>query len=684
MKHIRSLVAVSSLVLFAGGCFDEQINPHITSGSSAANGFGGTGSGAAGGNGSGGVGGDGGAGGAPTTPLLGGAACDPLVPTQCGFPFPSNVYLVDDASTHSHKRVAFAETTLPVHGKTMAPIPASLVADSDGFSPGQAPITHLPGATILGLPTQHDIDTSLSSESPTILLDADTGELVPHFAELDMTATSDDDRTFIIRPVVRLKDAHRYIVAIRHVVDASGVELEPSPVFAALRDGTENAEPSVGLRRDLYADIFDKLDAAGIDKADLQLAWDYSTASRENNTEKMVFMRDDALADVGSHGPHYVIDTITDDPNPEIARRIEGHMTVPLYLDSPDPGGSLVLGANGMPEKQGTADYPFIVQIPHSATTGTPGGIVQNGHGLLGSRHEGENGYLATLANRGNFVTIAVDMIGMAEDDEVTAISAILNDPLTFRPFVDRQLQGMTNQLLAMRMMMGDFANDEAVKFNGVSAIDTTQHFYRGDSQGGIFGGTYMALSTDVARGLLGEPGAPYNLLLNRSVDFQSFFDLLAARYTSHRDLQLVLGVLQMLWDRVEPDGYLPYMTAGNLPNTPPHRVLIHSAIGDHQVTPLGAYFVARTVGAVALTPAPRPIWGIEEVSGAASGSAIVEYDYGALVPPLPDTNAPTTAPDDTDPHDWVREEPSAMDQSAHFFTTGEIIPFCVGTCDPN
>jgi hypothetical protein len=38
------------------------------------------------------------------------AACDPLVPTQCGFPFPSDFWLVDDASARSSgQRVAFVE-----------------------------------------------------------------------------------------------------------------------------------------------------------------------------------------------------------------------------------------------------------------------------------------------------------------------------------------------------------------------------------------------------------------------------------------------------------------------------------------------------------------------------------------------------------------------------------------------
>jgi hypothetical protein len=46
------------------------------------------------------------------------------------------------------------------------------------------------------------------------------------------------------------------------------------------------------------------------------------------------------------------------------------------------------------------------------------------------------------------------------------------------------------------------------------SAIDTatTEYSYFGNSEGGIFGGVYMALSTQVERGLLGVSGAQYSL----------------------------------------------------------------------------------------------------------------------------------------------------------------------------
>ncbi len=658
----RALLLLVMLVsAAAGGCTDDSNPAASTGGTSGSGGQGAGGAGGAGGSGAGG--------------LLAGADCDPLVPSHCGFPFPSNVYLAEDATG---RHVAFGATTLPTLNKEH--LDPALWADSDGFSPGQAPLTELPGATVTGLPTQDSIDLSLTTGSPTVLLDADTGELVPHFAELDMSGADDADRAFMIRPVVRLKDETRYIVAIRHVVDAGGATLEPSPVFRALRDGTDHEDPSVERRRALYDDIFGKLEAAGIPRTDLQIAWDYTTASRENNTRWLLHMRDDALATVGEEGPEYVIDQIEEDPNPFIKRRIHGRMTVPLYLDQTDPGAKLVFGPDGLPQQNGTAQFEFLVHIPNSATV-TPGALLQNGHGLLGDKAEGQNGYLAELADTKGYVAFSVDLVGMADEDEDLVMDAILKDAGLFRPFIDRQHQGVLNSLLAMRMMKGRFWKDPAVQFNGQSAIDPTRCYYRGDSQGGIFGVTYMALTTDVTRGLLGEPGLPYNLLLNRSVDFGPFFFLLQVKYPSHRDQQIVLGLVQMLWDRTEPDGYAPYITKDMLPGTPAHEVLLHVAIGDYQVTPLGAHILARAVGAKNVSPVNRSIWGIEEAAPPFTGSGMMEFSFG--LPEAPKTNTPPQGPEADDPHDKVRVLPAAMEQTDRFFDDSTVVSTCQGPCDP-
>ncbi len=158
-----------------------------------------------------------------------------------------------------------------------------------------------------------------------------------------------------------------------------------------------------------------------------------------------------------------------------------------------------------------------------------------------------------------------------------------------------------------------------------------------------------MSVSTDVTRGVLGEPGAPYSLILNRSADFGPFFIVLPAVYGTGREIQFFLGLVQMLWDRTEPDGYVPYIVNNNLPGTPAHRVLIHDNIGDYQVTPLGAHFIARTIGAQNLAPTNREVYGIPDAPSPIDGSAMVEWSLGppprpgdqhAALRPLPDQRA--------------------------------------------
>ncbi|MEO7092848.1 MAG: hypothetical protein ABI175_06325, partial [Polyangiales bacterium] len=596
----------------------------------------------------------------------------------CGFPFPSNYNTVVDAKTKTGIRVAFKKEVLPKHNDE--PTDPAAWADLDGFSATGNLTTSLPGATITGLPTQDTIDLSLGATSPTVLIDATTGERIPHWAELDESAKDFDEKAVIIRPVVRLKDGRRYIVAIRDVVDEAGKPLPASPAFVALRDGGNFDHPSIEARRALYADIFAKLGTAGVDKGKLQLAWDFTTGSRENHTDWMLKMRDESLTVVGAEGPKYRITENTTDPSPKIARRITGMMTVPLYLDKPEVGGKLVFGPDGLPKQNGTAEFEFVVWIPHAATKGTPGALLQNGHGLLGSKFEGGDGYLADIAERTNMVAFSVDLIGMDHDDRGGVSDTVVGDIGKFRDIVGRQHQGLLNELLAMRMMMGGFAKDEAVMFDGKSAIDPTLRFYRGDSQGGIFGGTYMSITTDVTRGLLSVPGAPYSLLLNRSADFGPFFFLLGTVYETSLDTQIVLGLVQMLWDKTDPGGYMAYLADDTLPGTPKHQILIHPAIGDHQVTPLGAEWMARAVGAKRITPAVRPIWGVPNAVAPFEGSAIVEFDFG--LPEAPKTNVPPTKGED--PHELPRRQLPAIDQANAFFREGVVKQFCSGACDPD
>jgi hypothetical protein len=107
--------------------------------------------------------------------------------------------------------------------------------------------------------------------------------------------------------------------------------------------------------------------------------------------------------------------------------------------------------------------------------------------------------------------------------------------------------------------------------------------------------------------------------------------------------------------------------------------VLLQIAIGDHQVTTLGAHVMARAIGAPNLVPANREVWGLETAQGSAEGVGMIEYDFG--LPPEPIENVPME--EGEDPHGLVRRLPASVQTRAQFLANGTIETFCDGPCDP-
>jgi hypothetical protein len=277
--------------------------------------------------------------------------------------------------------------------------------------------------------------------------------------------------------------------------------------------------------------------------------------------------------------------------------------------------------------------------------------------------------------------------MGMANDDVGNAISILL-DLSKFPSFPDRQQQGILNQLFLARLMIHPqgFVSDAA--FQDASAnpvIDTSTVFFDGNSQGGIFGGTVMAVAQDITRGVLGVPGMNYSTLLTRSVDFDAYSALLYPSYTNELQRPLLLALIQMLWDRSEPNGYARHIKTDLLPNTPSHDVLLHLAFGDHQVANVTTEVEIRTIGGHVHQPAIAPgrhsdvdpYFAIPAIPGYPfDGSALIVWDSGAPTPPI--ENVPNRM--GTDPHSDPRKDVDARVQKSEFLKTGGmVVDVCSG-----
>ena len=216
--------------------------------------------------------------------------------------------------------------------------------------------------------------------------------------------------------------------------------------------------------------------------------------------------------------------------------------------------------------------------------------------------------------------------------------------------------------------------------------INTSKLYYNGNSQGGILGGALTAISPDFTRASLGVPAMGYSTLLTRSIDFETYSQILYPSYPNELSRPLALSLIQMLWDRSEANGYAHRMTDNPLPGTPQHEVLMNIAFGDHQVTTWQADVQARTIGASIHTPVVYDGrwpgvdvgWGIPTISSYPfSDSAIVYWDGGPVradpgnpgevlgTDPPPLTNTPNTSGED--PHGLPRATPEEQQMVSDF-----------------
>jgi hypothetical protein len=232
----------------------------------------------------------------------------------------------------------------------------------------------------------------------------------------------------------------------------------------------------------------------------------------------------------------------------------------------------------------------------------------------------------------------------------------------------------------------------------------TVRSFYTcSNSNGGIYGSLYLAVSTDVVRGTSGVAGAPYSQLLPRSHDFDVLFDLIKTRYKNPADRISLLAIIGERWSRLEPSAYARTISVEPLPNTPTHTILLQSGLGDAQVSIFGVQTLARSVGSLApnsggkiQTWETNPVEGNETLSDLgfsliADDAVLSGVGYNAIstfgfvgVPVVPFINNPANA--STDTHGLTRLAPQVQAQHQRFLLTGEIANPCPGMpqgCNP-
>jgi hypothetical protein len=614
------------------------------------------------------------------------AACDPLDARQCLLPFPSDALTVADDASPTGRRVAFPADELPTNSAGIGIDPTAWNRN-DGFSANSPLLTWIddldPEAS--QLPVWTDLASSMAAGASAVLVDTTSGDRIPLWAEVDVDSTAGAGQLLVVRPAISLAPATTYAVGLRNLVTTAGSPVEPSPMFRVYRDGLATDIAEVEARRDEFESTFDALVASGAVRDDLQFAWSFTTASVANTTDAILHMRDETLAGLGTATPEFEITSVTENPEPGLARLVEGTYSVPNWMTGDGgPGTALNRGAVGLPEINGVVQAPFACEIADSVWKGTgPAHAVMYGHGLLGSHLEVDAGNIVAMSNEHDALYCATKWAGFSEDDIPTAISA-LQDLTNFQTFVDRMSQGLINQLVLGRLMLADnglVIEPEFTRPDGSAMLDNSEVYFDGNSQGGIMGMALAAISTDLRRAALGVVGMNYSTLLPRSVDFDEFETILVPAYPDPVDRAIGLAAIQMLWDPAEGAGYVRHLVADPLAGTPPKDVLMHVAFGDWQVSELTAMVAARTMG----IPIHRPVsadgrsreidpgWGLDTLDDADATSALIIWDSGSDPIPI-DAVPPSTS---RDPHGDPRNDPEARRQKAAFLFDGELIDVC-------
>jgi hypothetical protein len=620
------------------------------------------------------------------------ATCNGVPKKSCLLPFPNDfAQTKKDRTTPTGRRVNFATSAMPKN-KDGKPIDPREWNRNDGFSPGQPIIVHIPS-----LKTQADFDRSKivpdndlaqykAKNQPLLLLDEKTGKRQIVWGELDaFDGVSDASRNLIIHPAKNLVPGRRYVVVLRRLRDRA---------------------PS-GLRKTWSKDLVKALGKAKVKASTVYLAWDFTVASDKSLTARLLKIRDDAFRQLGDtnladgkiqgRAPSFTITSVTDftpAENAKIARKISGTFSVPCYLNQPGcPPGSRFHYSSAKKDALPTQtasnvdQAPFQCNIPRAAFT-APSHIALYGHGLLGDGTQIDEDNIQDMSAEHDFTFCATDWQGMSKLDIPNAIN-LLGEFSSFPSLADRLQQGIVNTLYLGRLLahpQGFAANAAFQGAGGQALLDTSNLYFDSNSQGAIVGGLATAVAPDWTRGVLGVATMDYALLLPRSVDFDTYVLPMAIAYPDEGTRQIILSLAQMLWDRGETNGWAYHVTSRPPKNSPKHTVLLHVAVGDHQVANVASDIEARTIGASAYRPAvgagrsfdKTPLYGIPTIrSFPFRGSAIVYWDGGPQTPPAPTVNLPNRA--GADPHSFPRKTPSARQQKADFLLNGVVNNVCGG-----
>jgi len=651
--------------------------------------------------------------------------CEILNDVECMLPYPSSQYLKADDTTGTGWRVAFPAQGMPVsNGTALLPDPYSVL---DGFSPGVQILMHFPddidlsesNAAHLRAEVRAIDERSLEGDSPTLLIDADTGEQILHFMELDARTTHDSGRQILfLRPGRTLSPGHRYIVAVRNLLQPDGSAVNAESVFAALRDNRPSSITAVEDKRSSMESIFDQLESTGVERSELILAFDFIVGSDDRLTRDILSMRDQSflwLQDKEASGQQsFTVDAMIEYSCEDggTFRDIQGTFKVPLFLDS-DPVlanrevGFIQYGEDGLPTYQDVMAARYTVLIPCASLAGDE--VIRPAiytHGSFSDYREvvsvteiwRQNAEVDPDLEPAAYVQGSTDGFGVSALDfegggESFLIGGVFMHLDNAKAISDRQSQGIVNVLSLARMMKhGMFNLDPAFALpNGEPALPGQEEemYSWGISMGGYYGMVLGAFYSDVERINAAVPASHFSWQFQRDVGFDAFTSFLELVFGADTMIHaLVISLNSELWSLSDPVSFAGHVTHDPLPGSVPKKILMAASLDDGWSPNLYSEVMARSIGVPGLVGSALPeLTEIGSVEGPLSSAYIV---YGTGIDPKNPEHAPFLVPLANlsagericEPHGLILT-PAYFRQLVNFLRpNGEIVNTCNGQCD--
>jgi hypothetical protein len=578
--------------------------------------------------------------------------CQPLYGgTECFLPYPSDFFR-DPASGE-----------LRTTGKAKLRSIEGVSADITDHRPHRGfsrlpPITALIGSGVSRDRFVGAYDDYLSSTDPktsrSLIIEAATGQLVPHFADFDPHAESDAERALVLHTVLALKENTRYVVALHDL----GVEAPEG--FRRLRDDESDER--------YEEQIFPVIEGTGVQRDSVFLAWDFTTGADEDVTRDLWAIREQVIAAATSTTPRITITAVEEsDGSDGVWRLIRGTVRGPLFLENDEPGESppLVRDAAGVPTISGETEIGFVIVVPQSLRDSTRiGQALLYGHGFFGSRREVEKSSPIMLANRLNAVLFSIDWFGMTMHERLGVLDGLVTRPSQSLSFIDGVHQAYANWIVMAEAIRGPLSQLPALRGSlGTTVYEPSKLAFLGISQGHILGGTFAAVVPDVDRVILNVGGAGFTHFMLRARPFSPFLELLKSSLPSALDRQKYIGTLQREFDRIDPATWAPRVF-----DDPDRRVLLQVGLGDAEVPDIGGMLHARLLNAGLAIPTPLDVFNLAPLTHQPAGLTL--YDFGIDRSETDEAKPPLSY---NEVHEGVRLLEPAIQQMSLFLANGSL-----------